>query len=149
MFKILREAWFEFLFVKKKRCTCTPLNISNTCFEIADKKLIFCLQMRIINTSVVFWRLTLFAAWFKFVVVKKKVAFTSFSNLNTCDEFPEKKGFFTFAYKWESSNLLCLPSSCKVLIVDCRVDRANRKGFRDLISGDPSIQSLQSLFMLM
>ena len=81
----------------QKSCTCTPLNISNTCFEIADKKLIFCLQMRIINTSVVFWRLTLFAAWFKFVVVKKKVAFTPFSNLNTCDEFPEKKGFLLLA----------------------------------------------------
>ena len=77
----------------KDSYTCTPFNILNTCVEITEKDL-FCLQMRIINTSFVFWRLTLFAAWFKFVVVKKKVAFTPFSNLNTCDKFPEKKGFY-------------------------------------------------------
>ena len=83
-------AWFEFLFVKKQKLHLHSSQHFKHMFwgEIFSS----C------------W--TLFAAWFIFVVVKKKVAFTPFSNLNTCNEYPEKKSFFIFGYKWELWKLL-------------------------------------------
>ena len=79
----------------------------NTCVDITEKNL-FCLQMRLINTSVVF--LTFDQEMMGNILIMLNIICsiiwicsceyeicTPFSNLNTCYEFPEKKDFYLSA----------------------------------------------------